>query len=283
MKKITIITNTFGNYHRQNVAVDSWRYLKQLFPNHVDILDIQFEDEKDSFVDHYPDIPKKFVLTNTQTIIEGATKKLPFFKELFSSGLDTGSNFIWTNSDVILTEVLIRKITNLDPNSLICSRLDIENINSFDLVVKQNIKPIRWEIAGVDTIYLNHNFASKYKEYFTKYDFVIGKFLFDCYLGGLIKFLDPSPQPVENGYPVSCFHLSHGISSVTTDCPERSWNLKIAEDDPFIRLMINMWSFNVMQNFARRTPSGAFMEPRPEERHIEKIFFSYMSAHRILT
>jgi len=42
--KIVIGTNTFGKYHRQDVAVESWKHLSD-----VKLVNVQFEDEKDSF------------------------------------------------------------------------------------------------------------------------------------------------------------------------------------------------------------------------------------------
>ena len=44
---ILLGANTFGNYHRQNVAVDSWIHLRK--KHGVKLCNIQFKDEENSF------------------------------------------------------------------------------------------------------------------------------------------------------------------------------------------------------------------------------------------
>jgi hypothetical protein len=52
--KIKIITNTFNDYHRQKVAVDSWLHLKNLYPE-MEVINLQFFDEQEQFSNFYPD------------------------------------------------------------------------------------------------------------------------------------------------------------------------------------------------------------------------------------
>lgn len=280
--KIKIITNTFDDYKRQNIAVDSWRYLRDNYKGIVELVNLQFEDEKDTFQNPYPDIPVKFVLSDSRKKVIGAEKKLPFMNEVFNAGLaEDCDGFIYTNSDVIITHVLINKIINTNPRAIACSRLDIEDIDHFNRILAKDVKPVRWEIAGIDTVYINKQWGEEHKKYFQA-EFLMGKFLWDVYWGGVIKIFGDA-TPIENGYPVSCFHLHHGIAAVTAPCAERSWNLKIAKSDPLITLLINAFSFNTMQNFTRRTPYGAFLNIPEEEKKIESVFFSYMSINRDLT
>jgi len=284
--KLLIITNTFGNYHRQNVAVDSWRHLKSIYPDNVDILNLQFEDEKDTFVNPYPDIKTLFCLTNTLDIVEGATKKLPFMSEMFSQGLSQMADydgFIWTNSDVIITRVLIEKIINTKPKALACSRLDIEDIDSFQRILEQKVKPVRWEIAGIDTCYFRKDWAETHAHLFTSNQYLMGKFLFDCHWGAIIRVYGDAQQKVENSYPVSCFHIHHGIAAVTADCAERTWNLKVAQSNPMNIMLINVWAFYFSQILGRRTPYGSFLNERDDEPAIESTYFSYMNINRNLT
>lgn len=279
---INIIFNTWNSYHRQNVAIDSYRYLRQMYPNNIKLWNIQFKDEEQDFIDFYQDIPKIFCLSNSKEVVMRATKKLPFMNEIFQAGLTLdGNGFIWINSDCVLTKVLIDRILNTDPQNVVCSRIEIEPIDSFQKIIEQRVKPIRWEIAGVDGIYFNKNWAIENQKYFSSL-YLGGKFLFDCHWGGACKIFGDN-QPIENGYPVSIFHQFHGNSAVTDECPERDWNLKIAKSDPMNILCINTWVLNLTQNLMRRKPYGSFLEPVENERVIEKVLFDCMNIHRNLT
>ncbi|HRO65815.1 MAG TPA: hypothetical protein PKU78_06335, partial [Candidatus Dojkabacteria bacterium] len=81
------MTNTFGNYHRQNVAVDSWKYLKSLFPV-ITIIDCQFSDEKNSHTP-YDGISTDYCLTRSSLdLVSNATKKLPILYDIIKRGFD---------------------------------------------------------------------------------------------------------------------------------------------------------------------------------------------------
>ena len=75
--KIIIGTNTFGKYHRQDVAVESWKHLGD-----VNLVNVQFEDEKDSFNAQY-DMEHVFALTRSSIdTVDKSTKKLPFINDI---------------------------------------------------------------------------------------------------------------------------------------------------------------------------------------------------------
>ena len=139
--KILIGTNTFGNYHRQNVAVDSWKFLKEKFHDQIDIIDIQFADEKNIFKNNY-NLDVKFDLTRSSLdILNNAKKKLPFVNDIFDAISNYISSdedyFIFTNSDVIINSNLINYINDNKPECFACSRLDIQNISSYQNIKKE--------------------------------------------------------------------------------------------------------------------------------------------------
>jgi hypothetical protein len=51
--KILLGTNTFKQYDRQTVAVQSYKKLKNEYSDIFDIVDIQFKDEEGTFINHY--------------------------------------------------------------------------------------------------------------------------------------------------------------------------------------------------------------------------------------
>ena len=280
--KIDLIANTFSNYHRQTVAVDSWRFLKQTFPDNINLWNFQFTEEESSFSDPYPALTTKFVLSNSQEEVIGATKKLPFMSEIFNNALELdGDYFIITNSDVIIMPKLIEFIINEKPDALACSRLDINDIPHYNFIAEQKITPVRYEIAGFDTFIFEKKWAIAHKHLFqTKY--LMGKFLYDVVWAGYMKVYGGN-EPLGNGFPPYCFHIHHGIAAVTTECPERDWNLKLTTDSDMNILMVNIMNFNLTQNLMRRTPFGAFMTQQPDERKIEEIYFDSMKIGRKLT
>ena len=275
---ITLITNTFSNYQRQNVAADSWRRLKAQFPGIVKVVNLQFADEQEGYVDHYPDFETVFSLTrSSQTVLPNASKKLPFISDLFAEGLKQDSDyFIVTNSDVIVMPSLIQYIIDNRPAAIPCSRLDIEPIDSFNRVLMQEIRPIRWEIAGFDTFVFAKTWAETYKEHFLK-DYFLGKPAFDVVWAGYIKLFGNN-VPLMNDYPPKCFHINHGISSVTTECAERDWNLALVKANVLDTLMNNVMFLHLKNNLLRRQPWGAFLYPSENEKAVERSFFDVMSV-----
>lgn len=280
--KIAIVFNTFESYHRQNVAVDSWRYLKKLFPDTVDLYNLQFSDEKDTFINPYPDIDPKFVLSNSKETVKGASKKLPFMNEMFNMACKIDCDyFIITNSDVIIMPLLLEVINNTkDLQALACSRLDIEHIDSFQRILAQQVKPVRWEIAGFDTFVFNKTWAQKNHKLFQT-EYLMGKPLYDVVWAGYMKIYGGN-QPLGNGYPPYCFHLHHGTDSVLTECVERDWNVALTRKNDLNMMICNAMVFNLTENLVRRTPKGAFLVPAKNEQMMEKQFFDCMSINRTL-
>lgn len=276
--KIKIITNTFGNYHRQNIAVDSWRLLRNEFPDNIELIDYQFISAP---VTNYPDLTVRAVLSDSKPDIEGATKNLPYMNEIFENALKEDCDyFIITNSDVIIMPSLIRYILDRKPLAQASSRLDIEHIDSINSIINKQVRPVRYEIAGFDTFVFQKEWAEKNAALFeTKY--LMGKPLYDVVWAGYIKIYGGN-EPLGNGFPPFCFHIHHGIGSVTESCPERDWNIGLTKANDRNILVCNAMVFNLLHNLTRRTPAGAFLNQTPEERVIEKAFFECMRIDRNL-
>lgn len=278
--QIGIITNTFGKYHRQNVAAESWIHLKNLFPDHIKLFNIQFKDEKNSFKDDYDGIETVFWLdTSSKTHIKNATKKLPVISELIFRGFAYSKcdYIIYTNSDVILLPRLIEYILNEKPDCMAGPRLDIEDISSFQSVLDDNVKPVRNEIAGYDFFVFEKSWFQEYKKYFVS-KFVIGKPLFDVDYAGLMVLFGKKTH-IANGYPMMALHIHHGIDSVTTDCPERDHNQSVHDSNDLFRIANNVMFFNLQHNLCKRKPWGMFLQPQANEQLIQKTFFDVMNIH----
>lgn len=277
--KIALITNTFSDYLRQKIAVDSWIHLKSLYPD-LQLINAQFSEDY-NIPTPYPELETRYVLSNTQKKIPNATKNLPLVKELFQCGIHTDAEyFIITNSDVIIMPSLIQTIIENKPVAWACSRLDIEPIDSFQRILDKNVKPVRYEIAGFDVYSFQKEWAINNIQLFSD-DFVLGKPLWDVAWAGYCKIFGEN-FPIGNGFPPHCFHIHHGIGSVMQSCPERDWNIGVAKNTPMTTLMINAMVFNLTQNLMRRTPAGSFLIPKDNELVIEKVYFDCLNIHRNL-
>lgn len=275
--KILLTTNTFGSYKRQDIAIQSYKKLLEEFPDILSFFDIQFRDEKETFNNVYG-LDVTFSLKRSSLdIIDDAEKKLPLVNDLFCVAADLAEDyFIFTNSDVIINKNLIEYIIKNKPECFACSRLDIED-NFTDLSeLKEKIKPVRWEIAGFDTFIFRKEWFLKYKHLFN--DYFLGKPEFDHVYAAIMKCFGDN-TPFGNHYPPFCFHIHHGMNSVLIDSPESRFNRKTMNSNPLDKIMTCLMFFHLKQNLCRRTPWGAFIHPKEDEKALEKMLFDTFNVH----
>lgn len=278
--QIAIVTNTFGKYHRQNVACESWIHLKNTFPQNVSLYNLQFEDERDTFTDHYDGVKTIHCLkTSSLSFIKKATKKLPVISEILFEGFKNANcdYLVYVNSDVILLPRLIEYIINEQPDCMAGPRLDIETVDSFQRVLDGTVKPVRNEIAGYDFFVFKKEWFDEYKKHFIS-KFLIGKPLFDVDYAGLMVIFGKKYH-IANGYPMMALHIHHGTDSVTTDCAERDHNMSVHEKNDLFRVANNIMFYNLQHNLCKRKPWGAFLQPLPNEQEFQKTFFDAMNIH----
>jgi hypothetical protein len=271
--KITIGTNTYGNYDRQAIAVDSWNSLKNKFPNIVNVIDIQFKDEEKTFKKNYELDTKFDLIRSSLNLFPNSQKKLPFVNDLIKIASSYTENdddyFIFTNSDVIINSNLIKYIVDNKPECFACSRLDIHPISSFDNL-KAEIRLVRWEIAGFDTFVFKKSWYIKWAHLFN--DYLLGRPEFDHVYAGIMKCYGDN-TPFGNHYPPFCFHVHHGLASVMNDNQERQFNVNMMKDNPFDALVSRLVFYNLKTNLLRRSPMGAFINPAADEKEKETEFF----------
>lgn len=279
--KILIATNTFGTYHRQNVAVQSWMHLRKTFPDNVEIADFQFTDENST---NYDNLLTRFVLTkSSKDLVPYSAKKLPLIYEIIdcASSSEEFDYVVYVNSDVILLPKIIEYILNNKPDAIAGPRLDIEDIDSFDRVLQDDIKVVRNEIAGYDFFAFRTEWWNSHKTYFN-HDFFIGKPLFDVDYAGLIVLL-AKDYHIANDYPVMALHIHHGTASVTTECVEKTHNEKVHKSNILLEIANNVMFYNLQYNLCKRKPWGSFLKPSENEGIFQKQFFDSMNIHHANT
>lgn len=274
--KITLLFNSFGNYHRQNVAVDSFRHLRQLYPDTIQLKNLQFVDEKDTFQNPYPDIDVDFCLRDSKSLNKNFTKKLPVFADVFAHSVDTDSDyFIIVNSDCMVMPIAIQYILDHKPKAWACSRMDINPIPSFQNILNQQVTPVYYEVGGFDMFVFEQKFAKDNTNFDLFYqNYLMGQPVFDVVMAGYMKVFGDN-TPLGNGFPPVLFHIKHDSQWRVENSPEKDWNLQITKENHLNNIMYNIMVFNLTQNLLRRT--APYFNQKPEERTIEKIFFDTLN------
>lgn len=271
---VLIGANTWGKYHRQDVAVDSWLHLADTEVSTL-VRNIQFYDDTCTFENPY-DIEPVFSLTrSSNSVIPNYPKKLPFVNDiihsLFIKAVELGCEyFIFTNSDVILKSNLINYINTSKPDSFACSRLDISNIESFQYILDQNVTPIRYEIAGFDTFVFNVNWYEKHQALFR--DYLLGKPQWDQVYATLMKVYGGN-HPFGNQLPPYCLHIQHEATWQKEVCAGREFNGNSVDVSYLDKLMCKIFDTYLQTHLIHRQPYGSFLKKIPGEREIEQNFF----------
>lgn len=271
--KIVIGTNTYGKYHRQDVAVDSLRHLSTL--HDIPIVNVQLREDKDVLPVHY-DVDYMFELERcSKDLVPESTKRLPVMSDIMSvlSRMDC-DYFVYVNSDVVLNNNLIKYIKTESPDSFASSRLDIEPLDSFQQVLDKNVTPIRYEIAGFDVFVFKKSWYVDNVNLFD--DFLMGQPCWDqCY--AMMFKLFGGGHVLGNVYPPYCFHVMHEPTwQVNQNTPECIHNYKLA-DNSLNKPVCEMFNKYISDTLVKRQPYGRFLYPLQNEREIEEEFFRVKS------
>lgn len=270
--KINIVTNTFGNYHRQDIAKESWRYLESKYPELIEVHDLQFKHNVNAG-DSYT---KRVLTRHSGNILRDSTKKLPLVSEILKESLSLSSKedyIIFLNSDVILMPNLIEYILNKKPNAMSSSRMDIADVESFQSILNKNVTPIRYECYGSDVFVFSRNWLlTRFQSYFSR-DYFFGSWRWDNVWTAWIKLLEPN-QPLGVYTPPYAFHIHHGLDSVMKETVEKTYNQKLLDTTPQDKLAFNIYS-NYLENYMLKRPDAPrFFQLAPDELEKELAYFN---------
>lgn len=265
--KIIIGSSTFGNYHRQNIAVDSWKHLANEF-DCVECVDIQLKGE----ASHDYGIPSLTALDrHSGDFILDSKRRLPFVNDVLKVILTMDCDyFIYVNSDVIINGNLIKHIMNNEPGSFACSRLDIQHIDSFSQVLDKKVTPVRYEIAGFDAFIFKRSWMQDNIDLFQ--DYLIGQPHWDQSYATIIKIFGGN-EPFGNNYPPFCFHIKHEMTWQLGMSVERAFNCECSKR-PLDSLSISIFNDYLDRVLIKRQPYGTFINPVENEGELELDFFS---------
>jgi len=258
--KIALAVNTFNtDLNRFKLANQSYEKLNSY--DNVDVFDIQKPGIKGKFktidrIERY-----------SNDIIEGSTKELPFVNDLFNITADIDYDyFIVTNADVMISPRLINYILEKDITAMSCSRLDIQPTAN----IKDDMKPVRWEVAGHDTFCFKTDWYKKHSVLFE--DFLLGKPAYDQHYAALMKIFGNNDS-FGNKNPAFCLHEHHGIAAVTTKDKEQEFNFKQYDNSELAQTYKHVWDDYLKEVLLKRTPWMSFLKEVNNEKEIEEEWF----------
>ena len=258
--KITIGTNYFNTNDRQTRAQECLRELKRRH-SEISLYDVQFMDDFSGLIDDFKTLP---VLTRSSRDVTDGKKKLPFVNDIFNVLSETDADyFVFTNSDILITEPLITKILSEQIKATPCNRLDIYPLKS----LTSEIIPYRWEIGGFDTFVFNNNWYKANKHHFE--DFLMGSVWFDHHYAGIMKKL--TNDPLQNTFPPSILHEMHN-KNWSFDDVESKFNAKQYENSKYKHLS-KVWDDYFAQYLKNSRQNGFVLIPEDHEKLLEKDFF----------
>ena len=254
--KIALAVNTFDtDLNRFKIANQSYEMLDSL--KDVDVFDIQLPSAKGKFktIDTLPRV--------SRDVVEGSTKDLPFVNDLFNIAADLDYDyFIVTNADVMISPRLINHIIEKDITALPCSRLDVHPVKD----IKQDMRPIRWEIAGFDTFCFKTDWYKEHSGLFA--DFIMGKPYYDHHYATLMKVFGNN-DILGNKNPAFCLHEHHGTAAVTTQDVEQNFNKLQYNNSILAQKYRGIWDEYFKGHLLKRQPWGSFRNEVENETEIE--------------
>jgi hypothetical protein len=252
--KIAIGINIFGDYKRQDQCIEVLLRLVIKYPE-ISLYNITFEDEKNYTLGFKP-LP--LLKTKTKDIIQGSKSEKPIAKEFFDilSTVDC-DYFVFMNSDILLTERVIKMIIKGEYETYSFSRHDCYKIESFDKII-----PFRIEIAGFDTWAVKKDWWIKNQQFFKNY--IYAEHLWDVAFA--LEMYNRSISFIGNKEIYLC-HEKHELKWNETS-PEALHNSKLWENSGYS----DKWHKFIYSYLINRLPHGQFLNPLPDELDQEKIF-----------
>jgi len=271
---IYLAFNSFTPDLNQQIALDSWRYLQdvELIKG---IYDVQFAD--DPIINHHDVNTIHSLERSSLDLCNNGKKKLPIVCDIIQSVIErcnADDYIIFTNNDIIINKNLIKYINENTPDAVVCSRMNIQPINSFNDILNKNVVPDKIEIWGYDTFVFRAGWWSEYSKYFNEY--LLGMPVWDNIFACIIKLFGGN-YDIGNTAPPFCFHVTHAPTwQMGNDTPERAYNHSLLDSNKLDRLfmgIIDNWHLNYIN---KRRPAGKFFNTIPQEKELEYGIFNIL-------
>lgn len=258
MKKILLTTNTFSSYKRQDLSIEKMLSLKNKNKN-VKCALIQYETESVP----YSDLKVLNKLTRGSHTHLGTKKSLPFIKDLFDiSAEESEEIFVFSNSDITLSQKLINYINNTDIEALGVSRIDISEIEN----LSEPSRILRMEPAGFDTWIVHKEWWFKHRHLFP--DMLLGRPEFDV---AYTAIMDLNSKNIHESTEYLTYHYMHPIVSFEKD---DCYYFNVNQKNGNLKNLFEWWGFICNSTYLCRPDYGQFLKFLPDEKEKIKMFIS---------
>jgi hypothetical protein len=244
--KISIGINIFKDYQRQDFCIE---VLNKLVTKHnnVSLYNITYENEKNYALgfDHLPFLKRKAKdITNSES-------EKPIAKDFFNILSNTDCDyFLFLNSDVLLTEKVIKLIIKGEYDTYSFSRHDC-----YPIISLNEITPFRIEIAGFDAWAVKKTWWISNKDHFK--DYIYAEHLWDVAFA--LEMYNRSNSFLGNKKVFLC-HEKHDLNW-NESSPEAIHNSKLWEESPYHK----NWKEFIYSYLVKRLPYGQFLYSLPDE------------------
>jgi hypothetical protein len=254
MKKILLTTNTFSSYKRQDLSIEKMSLLKNKNQN-VECALIQYKNEKVP----YNKLKILDVLDRGSHTTLGTKKSLPYIKDLFDASAEASEEiFVFSNSDITLSQKLIDYINNNEIEALGVSRIDILEVDN----LSQPSQIIRMEPAGFDTWIVNKSWWFKHRHLFP--DMLLGRPEFDV---AYTAIMDLNSINVHESTEYLTYHYMHEIVSFERD---ECYHFNVDQKNNKLKPLFDWWGYICNSTYLDRSDFGQFLNFKPNEKDIIK-------------
>ena len=260
--KIAIGINIFGSYKRQDQCIEVLNRLVSKY-SEISLYNITFEDEKNYTLgfNHLPVLKRK-----AKDIIEGSISEKPIAKDFFDALSTVDCDyFLFLNSDILLTEKIIKLIMKGEHETYAFSRHDCYKIESLDKII-----PFRIEIAGFDTWIIKKTWWVENSQHFQ--DYIYSEHLWD--VAFTLEMFNRSNFFMGNKEIYIC-HEKHDLKWNESSI-EAVYNSKLWESTPYHK----KWHEFVFSYLIKRQPAGQFLYPLNDEAEKERQFLKVYEIYK---
>lgn len=269
--KIAVGTNLFGDNFAQTLALQSLVKCKELFPDTIDLFNIQFEDGKD-LTENVNFTTLRSLKRTSQDVCNGK-RQLPIVRDMFDSLADLGYDyFCFINSDIIVSKHFFEEILANEKEVYIASRLAIKGDNvkdlNFQIEINQPnslVKNSHYQVSGFDAFTIKTEWWKKNRTLFPEYVYAV--VYWDTHYATLL--MKNADTYMQNKHP-TIFHIIHEDRS-SAQCEEFVFNQSTFYTK--YRNDFNLWHAYFFNVLVKRGVENNFVYPLFNELELEKQYF----------
>jgi hypothetical protein len=272
MKKIAVGINIFKTSKRQDLCIQSLLKCKKLFPDIIDLYNIQYENSND--ITEHTEFKTLKALKQTSNKICGGNRNLPCVKEMFDCLANLNYEyFCFINSDIIISSNFFKEIlNNPEYDAYIASRLAIvgDNIKDLNFSIKLNdptssVVNSHFQVSGFDCFTIKSTWWHQNRHKFPEHIYAI--IYWDTHYATIL--LKSGNVYMQNKKP-TIFHIIHEDNS-SARCPELTHNENIFHKQHHNDFV--MWHRYFFEVLVKRGPQTNFLYPHKNELELQEIYF----------